>query len=77
MIWGSKLQDSISLSTMMSEYYALSHCMREVLPFRDLIQVVAEGVGLDKECSTNFKTTVYKDNNGCLHPANTVKSATE
>ena len=70
MIWGSKLQESISLSTMMSEYYALSHCMREVLPFRDLIKVVADGVGLDKDCVTNFKTTVWEDNNGCLHLAN-------
>jgi hypothetical protein len=31
-IWQSKLINSICLSTMMAEYYALSIAMREVLP---------------------------------------------
>ena len=68
-IWGSRL-DGISLSTMMAEYYALSSAMREVLPFRDLIRVVADGVGLDRQCATDFKTTVWEDNNGALTLAN-------
>ena len=69
-IWGSKLQDSISLSTMMAEYYALSTALREAIPFRDLIHVVAEGVGLSKQCVTDFKTTAWEDNNGALTLAN-------
>ena len=69
-VWGSKLQDSIALSTMMSEYIALSSTMREVIPLRDLIKVVANGAGLDPACATDFKTTVWEDNNGCLHLAN-------
>ena len=68
-IWASKLQESITLSTMMAEYYALSVCMREVLPLRDLIESVAEGSGLDKTCATTFKTTVWEDNMGALHLA--------
>ena len=40
-VWSSRLNDAISLSTMMAEYYALSHCMREVLPLRELTKGVA------------------------------------
>jgi hypothetical protein len=69
-IWSSKLQDSIALSTMMAEYYALSSAMREVLPLRSLVQVVAEGCGLDLACQTSFQTTVWEDNNGALTLAN-------
>ncbi len=65
-IWSSKLQDSISTSTMMAEYYALSTCMRDVLPLRELVKTVAKGLKLDESCYTSFKTTVHEDNNGCL-----------
>ena len=69
-IWASKLQESVALSTMMAEYYALSTCMREVLPIRELIRTVAKGVGLNEKCATTFKTTVWEDNNGALSLAN-------
>ena len=69
-VWASKLQSSISLSTMMAEYYALSTAMREVLPLRDRIVSVAEGLGIDTHCLTEFKTTVWEDNMGALTLAN-------
>ncbi|MCA1807772.1 MAG: Ty1/Copia family ribonuclease HI, partial [Actinobacteria bacterium] len=69
-IWASKLQESIALSTMMAEYYALSTAMREVVPLRELVKTVAEGCGIDKKCLTTFKTTVWEDNNGALTLAN-------
>jgi hypothetical protein len=69
-IWSSKLQDSIALSTMMAEYYALSSAMREVIPLRALIQVVAKGCGVSETTLTTFKTTVWEDNNGALTLAN-------
>ena len=65
-IWASKLQESIALSTMMAELYALSTCMRQVLPLRDLICAVAEGCGLSQHCATTFRTTIWEDNNGAL-----------
>ena len=64
--WNSHLQDSICVSTMMAEYYALSTCMREVLPLRDLVKKVAIGCGLDETCQTTFKVTVWEDNIGAL-----------
>ena len=69
-IWSSKLQDCIALSTMMAEYYALSSAMREVLPLRELVHTVAKGCGIAEACTTSFLTTVYEDNNGALTLAN-------
>ena len=69
-VWASKLQSSISLSTMMAEYYALSTAMREVLPLRDKVTAVADGFGIDPDCLTEFKTTVWEDNMGALTLAN-------
>ena len=69
-IWSSKLQDCIALSTMMAEYYALSSAMREVLPLRELVHTVAKGCGIAEACTTSFLTTVFEDNNGALTLAN-------
>jgi hypothetical protein len=70
LVWSSKLQESIALSTMMAEYYALSTAMREVIPLRALVQTVAKGCGIDNKVITAFKTTVWEDNNGALTLAN-------
>ena len=69
-IWQSKLIDAICLSTMMAEYYALSIAMREVLPLRELVRTVADGVGIRNEVLTHFKVTVWEDNAGTLTLAN-------
>ena len=69
-VWSSRLNDAIALSTMMAEYYALSHCMREVLPLRELTKGVARGLGIVDDIVTDFKTTVWEDNNGALSLAN-------
>ena len=69
-IWQSKLIDAICLSTMMAEYYALSIAMREVLPLRELVRTVADGVGIRNEVLTHFKVTVWEDNTGALTLAN-------
>lgn len=65
-IWISKLQSCISLSSMEAEYNALSQAMRDVLPARDLFKTVGSAVGITEEQLTTFKTTVWEDNNGCL-----------
>jgi hypothetical protein len=69
-IWQSKLIDAICLSTMMAEYYALSIAMQEVLPLRELVWTVADGVGIRNEVLTHFKVTVWEDNTGALTLAN-------
>ncbi len=62
--------EPICLSTMMAECCTLSSVMREVLPLRDLVKVVAHGSGIPARCMTNFKTSVWEDNMGALTLAN-------
>jgi hypothetical protein len=54
----------IALSTMESEYKALSDALKFVIPIQNLVSTVAQGVGLDKERLTTFKTTIWEDNMG-------------
>ena len=68
-IWKSTLQEGMALSTMMAEYYALSTAMRDVLPFRTVVQTVAHATGINSVQST-FKTTVHEDNARCCTLAN-------
>ena len=69
-VWKSVPQESMSLSAMMAEHCALSTAMRDVMPLRTLIEVVAEGCGADEACLTAFETAAWEDNNGALTLAN-------
>ena len=60
------LMAPVCVSTMMAEYYALSTAMRDVLPLRNLVRVMAEGCGLQSDCLMVFRTTVWEDNAGAL-----------
>ena len=71
-IWKSKLQLDIALSTTEAECIALSTALREAIPimhfFRDI------GVVMDvPDCSKTMKCTVFEDNNGALEMAKTPK----
>jgi len=68
-IWSSKLQSTIALSTMESEYNALSLAMRDLIPFRTLVQTVSNALNVES-CMATFRTTVHEDNSGCLTLAN-------
>ena len=70
LVWSSKLQDSIALSTMMAEHCALSTAMCDVLPLRGLVQTVAKAVGIPKEHVSTFKVTCWEDNNAALSLSN-------
>ena len=61
---------SVCLSTMMVEYYALSAAMKEALPLLEVIKSVADGFGIDQKCVTEFKVTIWEDNMGALTLAN-------
>ena len=67
LLWVSKVQTEISLSTLHSEYVALSHSVRPLLPLESLIKEVIDNLGIDSE---NLKfvssCTIYKDNNGAI-----------
>jgi hypothetical protein len=67
-VWQSKLVEGICMSTVMAEYYALSIAMRELLPLRETIKVLAQGVKLNHPVATTFHATsvAHEDNMGAL-----------
>ena len=69
-IWTSKLQATIALSTMEAEYMALSMAMKSLIPFQETVRATAAAIGLDENYMTTFKTTVWEDNMGALTLAN-------
>jgi hypothetical protein len=63
-IWGSKLQGSIALSTMEAKYLALSSTMRKLIPFQELVLAIGTVVGFSDNEIATFCTTVW-DQLGC------------
>ena len=60
-LWKSKLQTEIALSTMESEYIALSQSCRGLLPLQDLVKEVGAIVGMPEGDKTmRVRSTVYK-----------------
>ncbi len=66
LLWVSKLQSEISLSTMESEYVALSTAMRDVLPMRRLVTAVAKAITGEDQVESIAHSDVFEDNNGAL-----------
>ena len=65
-LWKSKLQTKIALSTMEAEYVALSQSCKDLFPLLDQIKELGNAVGLPVSECTNLHTTIYKDNVGAL-----------
>ena len=72
LIWGSKLQQMIALSSTESEYLALSYSMRSLLPLRALATELLSHLDQKFEGAV-IKSTVFEDNNGCIAMAKTKK----
>ena len=84
LLWVSKLQTQIALSTMEAEYIALSQSMRDLIPIRETIKeikgIVFSGKGKDLTINSHSKTfieipqsIVHEDNAACLKFANLPK----
>ena len=69
-IWVSKLQTEIALSTTEAEYIALSQAMRDVIPLMTIIEELSEVLQIKKE-KPKIYCTVFEDNNGALELAKT------
>ena len=65
-MWASRLQQEIALSTMQAEYTAMSMAMRDLLPFQRLAIDVCKAMGLDKATVSTIHSTVWEDNDGAL-----------
>jgi hypothetical protein len=68
-IWNSKLQSEIAMSTMESEYIALSAAMRELVPLRLLLDELLDVYKIKRDAKTSM-STVFEDNSACLILAN-------
>ena len=72
-VWWSKLQTQVTLSTTEAEYISLSHALRETIPLINLLQEMH-----DKHISTVRKTPsvfckAFEDNSGALELAKSPK----
>ena len=69
-IWKSKLLPLICLSTMESEYVALSTACRDLLPLHRILRELGEVLALPKESYMNVKSTIWEDNEAALKLTN-------
>ena len=65
-VWSSKLQTEIALSTMEAEYIALSTACRSLLPVADLLKELGGCLGLPVGPSSHLHIGIHEDNAGCL-----------
>ena len=64
-IWTSKLQTEITLSTTESEYVALSQSLRDVIPLLALLRELKQKTDHESTIPT-IHCTVHEDNRGCI-----------
>ena len=64
--WSTKLQTEIALSTMESEYIAMSMAMKELIPLRRTVIAICEGLELSTDLISSIQSDVWEDNAGAL-----------
>ena len=73
LVWASKLQTEIALSTTESEYISLSTALREIIPLMRLIREL-QSVGFNLPCKTpEVHCHAFEDNSGALEMARSPK----
>jgi len=72
-IWSSKLQSEIALSSTEAEYIALSSVMKEVIPLLDICEELKESRLLELTLTPTVKCTVFEDNVGAIEIAKVPK----
>jgi hypothetical protein len=64
-LWSSKLQSEIALSTTEAEYIALSQAMRDLIPMRTIMHEMSTVFGYTVQQAITH-STVFEDNKGCV-----------
>ena len=72
-VWASKIQTDIALSTTKSEYSSLSEATREVLWVMGLMEEVKQQMAPDTITIPTIRCTVFEDNEGAKAMATTPK----
>ncbi|EJK54151.1 hypothetical protein THAOC_26287 [Thalassiosira oceanica] len=65
-VWSSKLQSEIALSTMEAEYVALSTACRSLFPVADLLREIGVCLDLPVDPASRLHIEVHEDNVGAL-----------
>ena len=71
-LWVSKIQTEIALSTTEAEYIALLQSMRDVIPMTNLIEELNKVLKIEGQKPV-VRCKVFEDNNGALELANAPK----
>ena len=69
LLWHTKLQSEIALSTTEAEYIALSQSMRDLIPSRELLSEVSNALKYPVPDGSKAISTIFEDNNGALELA--------
>ena len=72
-IWASKLQTQVALSTTEAEYISLSQALREVIPVINLLTEMKENNIATVSAVPNVYCKAFEDNSGALELAKTPK----
>ncbi|KAL3782482.1 hypothetical protein ACHAWO_005229 [Cyclotella atomus] len=65
-LWRSKLQTEIALSTMEAEYVAISTACRDLFPVVDIVKELSASVGLTNDFTSKIHVRIHEDNVGAL-----------
>ena len=68
-VWSSKLQTQIALSSCEAEYICLSQSLREVLPMMTLVQELKDREFMDEFSPPRVHCKAFEDNSGCVEMA--------
>ena len=71
-LWASKLQSEISLSTTEVEYIALSQAMREIIPMMEHPEQLEKTLNIESKLPS-VKCKVFEGNNGAIELAKALK----
>jgi hypothetical protein len=73
LMWGSRMQTEIALSSTESDYISLSQSLRDVLPLIRLINELHKNGFKYNSQKPVLHCTLFEDNNGAIEMANTPK----
>jgi hypothetical protein len=64
-LWNSKLQSEIVLSTTEAKYISILQAMRDLIPMRTILPELSPAFGYSVQQATTH-STVFEDNKGCV-----------
>ncbi len=73
LIWGSRLQTEIALSTTEAEYIALSTALRETIPIINLLQELMDMKFINNFTAPKIHCKAFEDNSGAFELAKSPK----